>query len=148
VACQTSTAPTPTGMKWTLVSDRRAGAAPVSSVLAATTRPLPSKARTGPPIFLLQSVPDPTRAGRPWRLGLAAPHSSLSPSSSPPPPASKVMPLATRPPAALLSEPTPTFSLAPRLREFRSHESRGGVAVDPCGFSLPRRGNGLDSEAM
>lgn len=102
---------------------------PVPSVLAATTRPLlPSNPARALP-FLLQSVPDPTRAGRPWRLGLAAPPSSPSPSSSLPPPASKVMPLATQP-------HHPTFSL--NLPHFIPCAAPPGIPLP----GIPRRSAG------
>lgn len=94
----------------------------------------PPKAGTSPSLPFLQSVPnsDPPRAGRPWRLGLAARPSTSSPSpasSSPPPPASKVMPLATEPhlPFSLFLAPSRRASgdsVGPR----ESRECHGGDA--------------------
>jgi hypothetical protein len=89
---------------------------------------------------------DPTRASRPWRLGLAAPPpSSLSPSSSsPPPPASKVTTaFAIRDPIPIsLSRSfavVPTGNLSGHLPMPRWSGARSAW------FPHSRRGNGLRS---
>jgi hypothetical protein len=106
------TAPTLTGVKGPLsVTEGRSSASTECTGRHHSSPPLEGPHEPSPSSNLL---PDPTRAGRPWRLGLAAPPSSPSPSSSRSPPASKVMPRpATQPPSALLYEPPPFFP-APR----------------------------------
>jgi hypothetical protein len=93
---------------------------------------------------------DPTRASRPWRLGLAAPPpSSSSPSSSsPPPPASKVTTaFAIRDPIPISPSRSPAVVRCQLGISLDLCECHGGAALDLRDFPIRDGETGSDRSA-